>query len=215
MGIITPSLGIDNSKSKQSQPLTMADALFTRTQQSVLGLLFGQPGHSFYTNEIIKKSGGGSGAVQRELSRLMRSGLITVERIGSQKHYQANRDAPLFQELCSVVNKTVALVEPLKAVLHPFLPDIEMAFVCGSVAKGEDTASSDIDLMIVSDSLTYANVFPALEGASVELHRKVEPTLYSRGELAKRIKADNSFVRRVLAQPKIWIIGRECELPTG
>lgn len=92
---------------------------------------------------------------------------------------------------------------------------LRMAFIYGSVAKGEDTASSDIDLMIVSDSLTHANVYPALEGTSVELNRKVEPTLYSRGELAERIKSDNSFVRRVLAQPKIWIIGREGELPTG
>ena len=77
----------------------MAETLFFRTQQNVLGLLFGQPGQSFYTNEIIKKPGGGSGAVQRELSRLLRSGLVTVARIGSQKHYQANPDSPLFTEL--------------------------------------------------------------------------------------------------------------------
>ncbi|MFO7553300.1 MAG: nucleotidyltransferase domain-containing protein, partial [Haliea sp.] len=190
-------------------------ALFSRTQQSVLGLLFGQPGQSFYTNEIIKKSGGGSGAVQRELSRLMRSGLVTVTRIGSQKHYQANPDSPLFTELCSILTKTVALVEPLKAALEPFLPKIELAFVFGSVAKGEDTASSDIDLMIISDSLTYADVFPALEKASVGMGRAIQPSLYPREELCKRINTNNAFVTRVLAQPKIWVIGRESELPTG
>jgi len=215
MGTIMPAMGIKTSQSKQTQPLNMADALYSRTQQSVLGLLFGQPDKSFYTNEIIKKSGGGSGAVQRELSRLVRSGLVTVEKIGSQKHYQADPRAPIFPELCAIINKTVGLVDPLKAVLAPFLADIHMAFVYGSVAKGEDSASSDIDLMIISDSLTYADVFPALERISVDLGRAIQPTLYSQDELEKRIKSDNAFVKRVLTQPKIWITGTESELPSG
>jgi predicted nucleotidyltransferase len=210
-----PNMGIEASRFTKDQPLAMADALFSRTQQSVLGLLFGQPTQSFYTNEIIKKSGGGSGAVQRELSRLVRSGLVTVERIGSQKHYQANPESPLFEELCAILTKTVALLEPLKAALKPFLPKIELAFVFGSVARGEDTASSDIDLMIISDSLTYADVFPGLEKASVGMGRAIQPTLYLREELCKRINTENVFVKRVLAQPKIWIIGRQSELPTG
>ena len=215
VGTIMPTMGAKAIGFAKDQPLSMADALFSRTQQNVLGLLFGQPGHSFYTNEIIKKSGGGSGAVQRELSRLVRSGLVTVRRIGSQKHYQANPDSPLFTELCSILTKTVALVEPLKAALEPFLLKIELAFVFGSVAKGEDTASSDIVLMIVSDSLTYADVFPDLEKASVGMGRAIQPTLYPREELCKRISTKNAFVTRVLAQPKIWIIGGESELPTG
>jgi predicted nucleotidyltransferase len=210
-----PDMGIINDQSRLNQPLNMADALYSRTQQSVLGLLFGHPDKSFYTNEIIKKSGGGSGAVQRELSRLVRSGLVTVERIGSQKHYQANPRAPIFQELCAIVNKTVGLVDPLSTVLEPFLADIRMAFVYGSVAKGVDSASSDVDLMIISDSLTYADVFPALERASAELGRAIQPTLYSWAELEKRIKSDNAFVKRVLAQPKLWIKGTESEFPPG
>jgi len=210
-----PYMGIHADQSKTNPPLNMADALYSRTQQSVLGLLFGQPDKSFYTNEIIKKSGGGSGAVQRELSRLARSGLVTVERIGAQKHYQANPRAPIFSELCAIIIKTVGLVDPLRTVLEPFLANIRMAFVYGSVAKGEDSASSDVDLMIISDSLTYADVFPALEGVSTELGRSVHPTLYSWAEMEKRIKSDNAFVKRVLAQPKIWIKGTESEFPAG
>lgn len=145
----------------------------------------------------------------------MRSGLVTVERIGSQKHYRANPESPLFQELCSILSKTVALVESLKTALQPFLPNIELAFVYGSVAKGEDTASSDIDLMIISDSLTCADVFPALERVSVVMGGAIKPTLYPRDELATRISTDNAFVKSVLAQPKIWIIGSLSELPTG
>ncbi len=210
-----PTMGTEAIKSKQGQPLSMVDALFSRTQQNVLALLYGQPEQTYYTNEIIRKSGSGSGAVQRELSRLVRSGLVTVKRIGSQNHYQANPDAPLFEELCSIVNKTVALVEPLKTALRPIIEHIELAFVYGSVAKKYDTASSDIDLMIVSDHLTYADVFPVLEDVSSKLQRSIQPTIYSHAELGNRIQSDNSFIKRVLEQPKVWIIGKESELPAG
>ncbi len=208
-----PNMSTTAIKSKQGQPLSMVDALFTKTQQSVLAMLFGMPGQSFYTNEVIRRSGGGSGAVQRELSRLVRSGLVTVKRLGSQNHYQANPESPLFKELCSIVDKTVALVEPLKTALIPFAEKIELAFVYGSVAKKSDTAASDIDLMIVSDHLTYADVFQVLEDVSNRLQRRIQPTIYSRAELAKRIQSDNSFIKRVLEQPKIWLIGRENDLP--
>jgi len=210
-----PNMSIVVIKSKQGQPLSMVDALFSRTQQNVFALLFGQAETSFYTNEIIRRTGSGSGAVQRELSRLVRSGLATVKRIGSQNHYQANPDSPLFAELCSIANKTVALVEPLKTALQPFIQQVGLAFVYGSVAKKSDTTSSDIDLMIISDDLTYADVFPALEDVSAKLQRSIQPTIYSHAELTKRLHSDNSFIRRVLEQPKVWIIGQENELPTG
>lgn len=214
-GIIMPTMGTAVIKSKQGKPLSMADALFSRTQQNVLALLYGQPDQSFYTNEIIRRSGSGSGAVQRELSRLVRSGLVKVKRFGSQNHYQANPDSPLFEELCSIINKTVGVAEPLKNGLLPFIEQIELAFVYGSVAKKYDTAVSDIDLMIVSERLTYAEVFPILEKVSGELQRNIQPTIYSHAELVTRINSDNAFIKRVLAQPKIWIIGKESELPAG
>ena len=90
-------------------PTSLADALFTATQQRVLALLFGEPERSFYTSELIDRIGAGSGAVQRELKRLAESGLVTVKRIGNQKHYQANPDSPVFNELCGLVRKTVGL----------------------------------------------------------------------------------------------------------
>lgn len=210
-----PDMGTAAIKSQQGQPLSMAAALFSKTQQSVLAILFGHPGQSYYTNEIIKRSGSGSGAVQRELSRLVRSGLVTVKSIGSQNHYQANPQAPVFTELRDIVHKTVGLVEPIKAALQPFLRNIELAFVYGSVAKRTDTAVSDIDLMIISDSLAYADVFPVLETVADKLQRSIQPTIYSMDELTIRIQSDRSFIKRVLEQPKIWIIGRDSELPAG
>lgn len=192
----------------------MASALFSATQQRVLGLLFGQPERSFYATEIIGLAGSGSGAVQRELARLEQSGLVTVHRLGSQKHYQANPDSPLFGELCGIARKTVGLAEPLREALTPFASMIVAAFVYGSVAKRQDTATSDIDLMIVSDSLTYADLYGSLEPLATKFGRPVNPTVYSRKEFAKRVREGNAFMTRVLAQPKLWLIGKEDDLAT-
>ncbi|MGB5496180.1 MAG: transcriptional regulator, partial [Sedimenticolaceae bacterium] len=120
---------------------SLADALFTTTQQRVLALLFGQPSRSFFASELIELTASGSGAVQRELKRLALSGLVTVTRIGKQKHYQANPDCPVFEELCALVRKTVAMVEPIREALAPLAKKIERALIYGSVVKGTDTAS--------------------------------------------------------------------------
>jgi predicted nucleotidyltransferase len=186
---------------------SLADALFSGTQQRVLGLLFGQPGRSFYATELIGLTGAGSGAVQRELARLAQSGLITVRPLGNQKHYQANPQSPLFDELCAIAQKTVGLAEPLRTALNPVSSEIHAAFVFGSIAKREDTATSDIDLMIISDTLSYGDVFEVLETASSSLGRTVNPTIVTRKELAKREKSNDAFISRVLSQPKIWLIG--------
>jgi predicted nucleotidyltransferase len=150
--------------------------------------------------------------VQREIARLVQSGLVTVRAVGNQKHYQANPASPLFDELCGIVMKTVGLAEPLRDALRSLAPRIRSAFVYGSVAKRADVAASDIDLMLISDSLTYADVFSALEKASEQLGRPVNPTILSSKDLARRTKSDNAFVKRVLTQPKIWLIGEDGDL---
>lgn len=185
----------------------MADALFSRTQQRVLAWLFGQPERSFYANELIGLAEAGSGAVQRELARLVQSELVTVRAMGNQKHYQANKKSPIYAELRNIVRKTVGLAVPLREALAPLQQHVRAAFVFGSVAKRNDTASSDIDLMVISDELGYADVFVALERVSARLGRAVNPTIYTSNELARRVKRGDAFVKRVLAQPKTWLIG--------
>lgn len=189
--------------------MSLADALFSRTQQRVLGLLFGQPGRNFYSNELIALTGSGSGAVQRELARLVQSELVTCRLQGRQKHYQANPQAPIFAELSAIALKTMALAEPLRAALAPLASRIHAAFVYGSVAKRQDTASSDVDLMLVSDELAYPELFLALDALEQQLGRKVNPTVYTRQELKQRVQRGDAFVTRVLAQPRIWLIGAE------
>jgi len=190
----------------------MADALFPKGRQRVLAVLFGNPDRSFYANEVIALAQSGTGAVQRELAALSEAGLLTVTRQGNQKHYQANTAAPVFAELRGLVLKTMGLADVLRTALAPLASRIDAAFVYGSVAKQQDTAQSDIDVMIVSASLGYADVFGALENATTTLDRKVNPTLYTAAEIAKRIQQDNAFVTRVLQQPKIWLIGTEDQL---
>ena len=217
LGSKMPIMGIKaKATSVTTAPHTsLSAALFSNTQQRVLAFLFGQPERSFFATELIGLAGGGSGAVQRELKRLEESGLVTVKRLGNQKHYQANPQSPIYAELCGIVQKTVGLAEPLREALQPFAKKMAAAFVYGSVAKRSDTAHSDIDLMVVSDSLEYADLFAALEAVATALGRTVNPTIYTRQELARRVKQKNAFVTRVLAQPKVWLIGGEDELVAG
>lgn len=214
MGFIIPNMGTKKSprKTRVDPDSGVARALFTKAQQRVLGVLFGNPSRSFYANEIIAIAECGTGAVQRELTRLAGAGLVTVERVGNQKHYQANAAAPVYEELRGLVLKTSGLADVLRTALAPLAAQITAAFVYGSVAKGRDTATSDIDLMVVSDNLTHADMFGALEDAAVGLGRPVNPTVYTREELFKRLKRGNAFVKRVLAQPKLWLIGSEDDL---
>ncbi len=189
LGMFMPNMGMKRrAGSKTSVPSAgLADALFSVTQQRVLGLLFGQPERSYYATELIGLASVGSGAVQRELVRLTRSGLVTVSAIGNRKH-QANPDSPLFAELCGIAQKTTGLAEPLREALRQFEADVHAAFVYGSVVKGSDSANSDIDIMLIADTLTYGDVFAALETASERLGRQVNPTILSRKELSKRVR---------------------------
>lgn len=212
LGIKMPRMGTKAKPSAAAGNTSLADALFSGTQQRVLGLIFGQPERSYYATELIGLTGAGSGAVQRELARLAQSGLVTVNPVGNQKHYRANPASPIYAELCGIAQKTVGLAEPLREALAPLASKIRAAFVYGSVAKRQDTAASDIDLMLVSDRVDYADVFGALEAVNARLGRAVNPTILTRKELAKRIAADNAFVTRVLEQPKLWLIGSEDEL---
>lgn len=211
--MIVPVLGMKSKSTLKGRRASLADALFTRTQQRVLGVLFGEPGRSFHASDVIRRAGTGSGAGQRELSRLEGSGLITATRVGNQKHYQVNQASPLFEEVHGIISKTVGLAEPLRQALSPLARRVRAAFVFGSVAGGRDRAQSDIDLMLISDDLSYGEVFGALERAAQTFGRQVNPTVYSSSEFSKRKKQGNAFATKVLKLPKIWVIGSADDLP--
>ncbi len=217
MGIKMPNMGMKaTSRKPKSSPApartSLADALFSTTQQRVLAYLFGRPERSFFATELIGLAGSGSGAVQRELARLADSGLVTVKRIGTQKHYQANPKSPLFAELCGIARKTVGLAEPLREALAPLVKRITAAFVFGSVAKRSDTSASDIDVLVLSDSVDYADVFGALQSAETKLGRTVNPTVYTPANWRRKRNEGNAFVVKVGRQPKVFLIGTEEDL---
>ena len=200
------------TKIDDSRLPSMADALFPKVRQRVLAVLFGTPDRSFYANEVIALAQSGKGAVQRELAGLSEAGLLTVSRQGNQKHYQANAAAPVFAELRGLVLKTMGLADVLRAALAPLGNEISIAFVFGSIAKQTDTAQSDVDLLVVSDSLGYADLFAALEDATRTLGRTINPAIYTQAEFAARLQGDNAFVHRAMQQPKIWLMGQKTTL---
>ncbi len=188
---------------------SIGDALFTSTQQKVLGLLFGHPDKSFYTNEIMRWVSMGRGTVSRELDRLVAAGLLTVFKTGNQNHYQANSSSPVFNELVSIVRKTFGVADEIRRVLEPFNDHIDFAFVYGSIAKGSDTQESDIDLMLIGKTLSYGAVVEALLPLEELLQRPINPTIYEKDEFFRKWKAKNSFVSRVMEQEKIVLNGDE------
>lgn len=185
----------------------LADALFPKVRQRVLAVLFGQPDRSFYANEVIALAQSGTGAVQRELADMAQVGLINATKVGNQKHFQANTQSPVYTELRGLVLKTVGLADVLRSALAPLVNRIDTAFVYGSMANQQDTAQSDVDVLLVSTTLSYADVFGALENASQQLKRNINPTLYTPDEFAQRLDQDQAFITRVMQQPKIWLIG--------
>lgn len=213
MGLNNPNMGSEKLPPHgHPRPSGLADALFTQTQQRVLGILFATPDRVFHRAEIIRMAGGGTGAIHRELTRLTQSGLITVSEVGNQKHYQANRDSPVFEELRGLILKTVGLVMPLQQALVPFAGKIAAAFVYGSVARRTDTAHSDIDLLVLSDDLTYGELFEGLQVAEETLQRKVNPTLMTPAEWQRKVEQANPFVMRVVEQPTLSVMGETSEM---
>ena len=190
----------------------IGDALFTKTQQKVLGLLYGRPEQSFYTNEIVRWADMGRGTIRRELDRLVASGLLVVTREGNQHHYRANLNNPVYQELSGIVRKTFGMSDVIRSVLAPVDEQIDLAFIYGSIARGEDTASSDIDLLVITESLAYADLMSVLTDAEQSLGRSINPSIYTVAQIKDKLAQKNAFLTRLMEQPKIWVKGVEGDI---
>jgi len=201
-----------SSEPKTAAPAGHVDALFSPVQKRVLGLLFGQPQRRFQSAELIRMAGSGTGVTHRFLTRLAETGLVTTERVGNQKHYQANAMSPIFAELTGLVRKTVGLLVPLRVALEPLSDKIVAAFVYGSIAKGTDTGTSDIDLMVVGSGLDYTDIFSAMQEAEQVLARKINPNLMSLSEWRRKRKERDSFAHRIAGQERLFVLGSDDEL---
>jgi hypothetical protein len=179
-------------------------ALFTRTQRQLLSLFFGYPERSFYANEVVRKAGVGTGSVQRELARMTATGLLTVNSIGNQKHYQANPDSPIFPEIRGIVIKTYGIVDQVRRALLDWAGEIELALLYEQEA---DPSTSTIHLLLVSDDLVYADVIGHLRETGNRLGRGIRPLLLSKHEFEQLRRQEGSSVGALLRRPKVLLLG--------
>ncbi len=191
--------------------MSIGVALFTDSQSRLYNWLFGQPDRAFHLNELRRLTGLGSASLQRELKRVVTAGLVDTQAVGNLRRFQANPQSPVFSELVALTRKTLGVVPVLREALTTLQPDLLSAWVYGSVAKQTDTASSDIDVMLVGNHLLLSEALACLETAEVQLGRKINPSCYSPQEFEHRRAEPDSFVNRVLSQPILPLIGNAYE----
>jgi len=187
--------------------MSMATALFTDSQTRVLRWLFGQPQRGYHLNELLRLTGLGSASLQRELKKLTEAGLVRSERVGNLRRFQANSESPVFGELVALTRKTLGIEPLLRESLEPLAPKLEAAFIYGSVAKGTDTAKSDVDVMLVGKNLLLSKVMELLVPLETQLGRKINPTCLTPAEFKRRRAERDSFINRILAQPTLPLMG--------
>ena len=190
---------------------SIGSALFSKNRRALLALLYGHPDQAFYLRQIVRLSGGGLGAVQRELGQLTAAGILRRTARDTLVYFQANQDCPVFEELKSMVVKTVGIADVLRAVLERLADRITAAFIFGSVARTRQTRDSDVDLVVIGE-VAFADVVVALAEAQGKLGREINPVVYSCSEFQSKMLAGHAFLGNVIRSDKIFLMGNENEL---
>jgi predicted nucleotidyltransferase len=199
---------------KMSTPIEtdkLSASLFGKTRRAILSLLYSHPDEAFYLRQLVRAAGVGLGGVQREVRRLSEAGIIRRMVRGRQVYYQANSQSPVFEELRSLVIKTAGVGDVLRAAMAPLMERINLAFIYGSVARGEERRGSDLDVLVVGD-VTFTEITSALSRAQETLRRDINPTVYPPTEFRSKLAAGHHFIETVLKETKIFLIGDESEL---
>ena len=189
----------------------LSSVLFSKSRRAVLSLLYGHADESYYLRQIVRQTGLGLGPIQRELKQLTDVGLIQRTVQGRQVYFKSNQDSPVFKELKSIITKTAGVGDSLQSALKSLKKRIIVAFVFGSVARGEENHRSDIDLMIIGD-ISFSAVVKALDGVEEILGREVNPVVYPQKEYCVKLAEGHHFVNNVLGGEKIFVIGDENKL---
>ena len=197
-------------KSTDKTSSSLGSLLFGKTRLSILSLLLLQPERKLYLRQILRMSGAGQGAVQRELAQLAEAGILTKTREANLTYYQANRTSPVFGNLKGLVEKTAGIAGFLRTALLPLAGTIERAFLYGSVARGDERAESDIDLMVIGD-VSFFDVVAAVSPLHESLGREINPTVFTSQELRQQLDQGDNFISRVMREEKIELTGDERE----
>lgn len=185
--------------------------VFPTVRERVLSVVMLNPEERWHLRSLVRKIGMAHGSVQREVGRLTAADVLLRERDGNRVYYRANPSCPFYPELRGLILKTCGLVDVLKRALTRLAKEIEVAFVYGSVAKGEEKAASDIDVMVIG-RVKFGEVVRAIAVAQEELWREVNPSVYDAEEVRRRLGEDDPFIREVWESPKLYVIGGEDEL---
>ena len=186
--------------------MNLLDTLFGVQRQRALGWLLLHPDDAVHVRELARLTGTSAGSLHRELARLAEAGLLTRSERGNQVLYQANRACPVFAELAGLFRKTGGLADVLRAALLGLADRIRFALVFGSVARGTETSLSDVDVLVVGEA-DFAEVVMALHPCQEVLGREVNPVLYSEAEWRARVDRDDPFVRDILQNPVMLLLG--------
>ncbi len=187
----------------------LTDILFGTYRKKVLSLLLLHPDTNYHVRELARQTHTAAGTLHKELARLAAAGLLLRKQQGNQVRYQANQQCPVFPELAGLLRKTTGAAEILAAALTPLQPTLALIF--GSVASGTETASSDVDVLVIAD-VGFADVVRATHPAQAELGREINPVVYSAQEFRRRVQEQDAFVQDLLTKPKIFLIGTENDL---
>lgn len=186
---------------------SVIDALMPPVRQRVLGLTLGNPERWWYLSELAAALGTSPSSLQREVDSLAAAAILLMRREGRRTYYRANENNAIYSELRGIVRKTMGIPQEIQASLAPLGSRISLALLYGSVARGEERADSDVDVLIVADDLMLEEVYRRLARAEKKLQRKVHPTLYTRDEFRRRRSARNPFVESVLSGDPIVLTG--------
>ena len=189
----------------------LAELLSSRTRAEIFRLLFSGTGEELHVREIERRSGLNESTLRQELRKLVRLDLVQSRRDSNRVYYRSKTENPLYPDIRSLVLKTSGLADVLKSVLRD--RRVRAAFVFGSIARGEEKSSSDVDLMVIG-SLGLRDVSGLLSGIEGKIGREINPHVLQRDEFRKRVRAKEHFVSRVMESPKIFIIGSQDDLET-
>jgi predicted nucleotidyltransferase len=184
--------------------MSLADALFSKTRQRVLGLLFSVPERELYMREIARLTGVTVSAIQRELDQLSLAGVLLESKRGNQRVFRANPECPLYEELVGFALKTYGVADLLREAIRPFHP--LRAFIFGSIAKRTDRASSDVDVLVAGDKLDYSGLMNACLDLQQRIGRQINVKVFRADEYLREIRKSDSFVTKVLGEPIIELI---------
>jgi uncharacterized protein len=187
-----------------------ADFLFTPSVQRVLSATLAHPEKSFTLRELLSLAATGRGSTQQQIEKLLEAGVLQEEpRRGHQRSIRANKDFFLYPELSSIVRKSFGVREPLQRALEPFASEIQEAFVFGSVAKGTDTATSDIDLVVVGH-VPLAELNEALDVTEQELRRPIHVSMYEPEEWQALVTSD-PVVSQIAEGAKLMVVSNAAQ----